>query len=54
MTWCIVEDEEACGKPFGVSFKDVNHLVNLLEQVISCEVSIMVLPCLEDKLGITL
>ena len=54
MTWRIVEDEEACGKPFGATFEDVNCLVNLPDQVLCREISITVLPCLEDKPGLTL
>ena len=45
----IVKHEEACGKAVHLQFKDVNSLVNLLQQVLCCKISITIFSGLEDN-----
>ena len=49
MAGCTVKNEKASCESISLSFKDVDDFVNLLNQVLCGEVTIMVFTCLEDQ-----
>ena len=53
MAQCIIEQEKARCKTIGPIFKDVNCVVNLLDEVICCEISISIFTRFEDDPGLT-
>jgi hypothetical protein len=46
-------EQKACCKTIGLIFEDVNCIVNLLDEVICCEISISVCTRFEDDPGLT-
>ena len=53
VAWCIVKDEQGLCISICQAIKDVDHVVDLSKQVVSCEPSFPVLARPEDDLGFT-
>jgi len=53
VTGCVVEQEEALGKAICLALKDVNHTIDLGDECLHIEVSIMILPWSEHNVGLS-
>jgi hypothetical protein len=53
MAWHIIKAEKACCKPICSILEDIDRLINLLDKIVSCKVSILILPSLEDNTGLS-
>jgi len=53
MAWHIIKAEYACCKPICSILKDIDRLINLLDKIVGCKVSISILPSLEDNMGLS-